>query len=761
MAQVDQVTPHGESLLVYALAYAARGWPVFPLVPGAKVPVIPKPKDGKGGWHLATTDAAQIRAWWQRWPRANIGMPSGARSGVVIVDEDPRNGGNVSALHLPPTYTAHTPSGGRHFYYRHPGGHVPKDNTGRLAKGVDALADGAYVVLPPSILADGTRYTWDDEDQPIAELPDRLLTVLRGDAPGARERGARVTRTTAVQGTNATREDAGGFWLGKALSRANPGSRNDTGFWLACQLRDAGVSEFAAAQVMRDYAAHVPDPHSYSDREALSSLRTAYAEAAREEARGPGSGVAKPPPNIHKNDHKASGDGGEPPQITDAMLLKGEADDNGNAEAMYRLYGREFLYTPAYGWLRWVGTHWQAVPEPIVQQCAITALKKRRHAAVEAEREQIVKATKCQKERVTGCLTLFKSYVIEPDVAAFDADPDLLNCRNGVLNLHTRQLTSHDSKQRFTYCVPVDYDPQADTAPWACFILDALGGDAAAAAFMQRCAGYSLTGHSREEKMFYLYGPPRSGKGTFTETLLELLPHPLATEVDFSSFTAQRDNDSQNFDLADLKPARVVFASESNRYQSLNPAKIKSLTGGNLVRCAFKHKDMFTYRPQFKVWLVSNHQVTADADDDALWGRVLVFTFPISHLGAEDMTLKARMKAPATLRGVLAWAVEGAIAWRNDGRLEAPETIQTATREHRDAQDFTAQWVTDCCTLDPQVWSSSKMLTTSYQDWCERNGTKPVRANDLVDSLVKRFGCVAKRQAGTGARGYQGIRLGV
>jgi phage/plasmid-associated DNA primase len=240
------------------------------------------------------------------------------------------------------------------------------------------------------------------------------------------------------------------------------------------------------------------------------------------------------------------------------------------------------------------------------------------------------------------------------------------------------------------------------------------------------------------------------------ETLLELMPRPLATGVDFESFTAKRDGDSQNFDLADLKPARMVFASESNKYQSLNPAKIKSLTGGDHIRCAKKHRDHFSYRPQFKVWLISNHPVRADADDNALWHRVQVLPFPTSHADNEDTTLKARLRTPEALERVLAWALAGAMGWYALKRLKPPVTVTKATAEQRREQDHVALWIEDRCTLDPQKWTASSVLLASFNAWREGQGSKPARANDLASALVKRFECESHK--GThGVRGFRGI----
>lgn len=152
------------ALLNAALAYTARGWHVFPLAPGKKKPAISKEEGGRG-FYDAVTDEATIRAWWQRWPQANIGIRTGRKSGLVVIDVHPRHGGDVSRLDLPPTLMARTPGGGWHLYYRHPGGWVPCDNKGKLGPGIDVRADGGYVVAPPSILAGAQwAYLWREGD---------------------------------------------------------------------------------------------------------------------------------------------------------------------------------------------------------------------------------------------------------------------------------------------------------------------------------------------------------------------------------------------------------------------------------------------------------------------------------------------------------------------------------------------------------------------------------------------------------------------
>src|SRR5258708_27473050 len=132
-------------------------------------------------------------------------------------------------------------------------------------------------------------------------------------------------------------------------------------------------------------------------------------------------------------------------------LLAFDADDNGNAEAMRLLYGERFIYNPAFGWLGWTGTHWQADADAVVTLAAIETLKRRRHAAVDAQREDIVKAAVPNDHRIRACATNFRAYVTEVDATTFDNDPDLLNCHNGVLNLPTGAIAQHCPRQRSTY----------------------------------------------------------------------------------------------------------------------------------------------------------------------------------------------------------------------------------------------------------------------------------------------------------------------
>lgn len=204
-----QSQPNDSPTLTAALAYAARGWPVLPLhnprtlaegavacsCGRATCESIGKHPRTPHGLKDASDDPNVIRGWWSRWPHANVGVRTGASSGLLVLDIDPRHGGDDSLVALehahgplPPTVRAETGGGGSHLLYKHPGG-VVKSRSGAIvdAPGIDCKSDGGYIVAPPSLHASGALYQWADKRGPaaipLADAPDCLLALLRGKPP--------------------------------------------------------------------------------------------------------------------------------------------------------------------------------------------------------------------------------------------------------------------------------------------------------------------------------------------------------------------------------------------------------------------------------------------------------------------------------------------------------------------------------------------------------------------------------------------------
>lgn len=444
-----------------------------------------------------------------------------------------------------------------------------------------------------------------------------------------------------------------------------------------------------------------------------------------------------------------------------ALLTQGLLDE-GNAQCVHLRYAGRFLHSDALGWLTHDKTHWTSDgAEAKLDRAIVETLSARIEAALKSGKadqySDLIKKCIPASGKVQGAKHLFSS-LVHASHNIFDKDPDMLNCPNGVVNLRTGAISDHTTADRFTHCTQVEYDPLADQSVWLNWLVDTVGPEIAD--WLQIAVGYTATGHTREEILFYLFGPPRAGKGLFTETLISVLGSPLAKEVNFTTFTAQRTGDSQNFDLAPLKPCRLVAASESNAYERFNEAKVKALTGGNEIYCAFKHRDHFNYRPQFKIWLSSNQPVNADPDDDAVWGRLRVIEFAKSHLGKEDKTLKEKMRSKEVLEGVLAWIVAGAMRWYTLGSAGLPELEASARikAQHRSELDNVAIWIEECCLKGEYTLSTT--LFQSYEGWCKDNGVPAKQQKGLTQALRRKgYGSTVKKIGGKACRVVEGLSI--
>lgn len=261
-----------------ALLYARSGWPVFPL--SGKIPYEFLLPGQKGHGHRdATTDKSQIAAWWTEHPKANIGLATGRPSGMLVLDMDvPQGYFGLKELQqeygtLPSTRTVHTASGGLHYYFQYPEDGSTYPNTVGLAEkiGVDIRADGGYVVLPPSQLFGRQTYTWAHYDIPVAPLPDWLQKLL--PIKGEDRQFPHDVRFASPTGEK---------WLDEAIARATEGNRNAVGFWLACQLRDDGLTKEQTTRMLLLYANRIPQEKSpYTSQEAIKSVRSAYSRSPR------------------------------------------------------------------------------------------------------------------------------------------------------------------------------------------------------------------------------------------------------------------------------------------------------------------------------------------------------------------------------------------------------------------------------------------------------------------------------------------------
>lgn len=283
-----------------AIVYARRGWAVFPCHnptasrAGCSCGHLDCSSPAKhprvaGGLNSATTEEAQLRRWWARWPHANVGVRTGAVSGIVVIDIDPDHGGERSlgillAEHgsLPAGRVVRTGSGGRHLWFRHPGGVVRNDAGRRLGPGLDIRGDGGYVIAPPSRHRTGRSYVVESQPTGLPDLPEWLLELVRPPEP---ERRREVLESASPAG--------GAAWARAALvgelhelQAARDGSRNNTLNRVAYRLGQIVGAALLDERVVEEVLLDVGVAVGLREREAVGTIRSGLL-AGKQNPRGP------------------------------------------------------------------------------------------------------------------------------------------------------------------------------------------------------------------------------------------------------------------------------------------------------------------------------------------------------------------------------------------------------------------------------------------------------------------------------------------
>jgi len=437
--------------------------------------------------------------------------------------------------------------------------------------------------------------------------------------------------------------------------------------------------------------------------------------------------------------------------------------DLGNAERLVTAHLHEIRYAPGIGWLAWDGRRWRRDTSGAVVRCAKQTVRRMYEEAsrledADARKELVNHAKRSESEaRIKAMIALAESEepVVVP-VPALDAEPFSLNVENGTIDLRTGELREHRREDLITKLAPVEYDPEATDAAWAYFLQRTTGGDAEFAGFVQRAAGYTLTGDTSEEKLFFPHGPEATGKTTLLEPFKAMLGDYAAT-ADFESFIAKRGDSGPRPDIARLMGARLVLSVEVDEGKRLAEGLVKQLTGGDTVTARHLYRDSVEFRPTFKLWLAANSRPRVRAEDGALWRRIVQIPFVEQVPEQErDPHLKGHLKTDAGARSaILAWAVRGCLEWQRDG-LDVPERVRDYTADYRRENDPVAEWIDECCLLEPSSVVRADALRSSYEQFAERNGEKAISAKALGDALAARR---LTRTKHDGRRAWRGIEL--
>jgi len=291
------------------------------------------------------------------------------------------------------------------------------------------------------------------------------------------------------------------------------------------------------------------------------------------------------------------------------------------------------------------------------------------------------------------------------DDGRLDADPWLLNVQNGTIDLKTGRREKHDPRDLLTKIAPVKANKRAKCPEFKKFIRRISGDDLRLVRFIQKAVGYTLTGITTEQVLFFVYGKSgNNGKSTLVNLIRDMLgDYGLHTPTE-TLLVKQYDN-AIPADLARLDGARMVTAIEANFNRHLDEARIKSMTGGEPITARFMRQNFFQFLPVLKLWLVANDQPRVRGTDEAFWRRVRVIPLTIKIPEAErdpDLPNKLRNEWP----GILAWAVRGCLKWQSSN-LEMPGVVERATKGLRKEMDHLKRFVSEQVDIAHQVSKSA------------------------------------------------------
>lgn len=364
------------------------------------------------------------------------------------------------------------------------------------------------------------------------------------------------------------------------------------------------------------------------------------------------------------------------------------------------------------------------------------------------------------------------------DESRIDANPWLLNCLNGTVDLRTGALKPHNADDLITKLCPVVYDANARAPAWeetlAKVTLEERTPTRPLVAFLQRWFGYCSTGSVREQQFLVHYGNGSNGKSTIIETIAAVLG-------DYAGVTAPgllmtKGHESHPTEIADLFGRRMVTAHETGEGGMLREDFVKQATGGDKMKARYMRADFFEFSPTHKLQLLTNYKPSIKGQDTGIWRRVLLMPYLARFATAEDVAAGRGHHVKDTKiadllaleqQGVLAWLVRGARQWFLDG-LQPPDAVLAASRDYQVEQDRVGQFVSECCELDlgfqDYLVHGMGGVYEGYRTWCGEGGMHALSKIKFVQELervVPGFSSVEGRDKETRkkVRVLKGLRL--
>jgi P4 family phage/plasmid primase-like protien len=418
-------------------------------------------------------------------------------------------------------------------------------------------------------------------------------------------------------------------------------------------------------------------------------------------------------------------------------------------------------YVPERGcFLVWEGGRWKVDAELLAENLINESLRSLSQVLVRsgvspAEIKENLKNARilCSAGKAASVSTVLRSNrSMAVSVVTLDHDPMILNTPNGVVTLADGKLLPPDPAMLCTKRTAVAPDFAGSCPTWLRFLHETTQGNEQLVGYLQRFAGYSLTGLTREQQFTFIWGDGKNGKSVFLNVLQGILGD-YARVATMDTFTAS-NNERHSTDIASLHGARLVTASETTLGKRWDEARVKNLTGGEPVTARFMRQDNFTFTPQFKLIFIGNFKPELRSVGPAMERRMHLVPFT-NKVKTEDPALGEKLRAewPA----ILAWMIAGCLAWQGVG-LTPPEIVRATTADYFAGEDSTGDWLRDRVGQDPSRHATSEELFQSWREWAGRTGEYVGTKKRLSSALVAR-GLPRWQDPKTRVMGFDGVYL--
>ena len=443
--------------------------------------------------------------------------------------------------------------------------------------------------------------------------------------------------------------------------------------------------------------------------------------------------------------------------IVEALDIdEGALTQDGIARVFARRYKDRLRFCHHTGaWYEWAGTSWQRDDTQLAFEFVREIAREFSEASKPGELKELRRFTfAAGVERFSRG---DRTFATRSDF--WDRDPYLLGTPGGTVELRTGDLrpsSPTDGITKLTAVAPADV---ANCPQWLRFLEEATRGDQAYIRFLQQWSGYSLTGDTSEQSLCFAYGGGGNGKGVLIHTLSGIM-RDYAMAAAMETFTASK-YDRHPTEIASLRGARLVTASETEEGRQWAEARIKQLTGGDTMRARYMRMDEFEFVPVLKLLIIGNNKPSLSSVDDAARRRFNLLPF-LHKPAAPDLNLERKLEAewPAILR----WMIDGCLDWQEHG-LVRPDVVQVATAEYFAAQDTIGDWLEAKCIADQANPFRKASTAELHESWAAyaRQSNEPAGTMKSFSQIIEKRGFTPVKHVptatGNRVRGFTGIEL--